>query len=112
MSPLKTGADYLADLRRAAREAGKSFSSYVSAIHSNPTMLARNLESATQPRPATIARIKALINGQPIPDLMRVMDIALPLPTYLLIIAEAKRTQTTANELAAQILCEGSAEFE
>ena len=64
---MSTGLELGARIRRAAREEGLSIDRFAAALAPNPGSWIAQLEQASKPRPATIARFEALLAGKPVP---------------------------------------------
>lgn len=62
-----TGAELAADIRAAAQRAGLSLNRFVAPLAADPARFVEQLSRARQPLPRTIARIRALIAGEPVP---------------------------------------------
>ncbi len=62
-----TGADVVAALKAAAAERGMPVAKFVEPLTSSPTSWLQELQHATSPREVTLARVRALLAGEPIP---------------------------------------------
>ena len=98
--------EYLADrLRAAARARGVSVNVFVAPLTRNPAGFLQTLSCAASPRPHTIARIEALIAGEPLPELQRQMVITVPHSTWCKLDAKARRTrQKMATIVSAMVI--------
>lgn len=98
--------EYLADrLRATARARGVSVNVFVVPLTRNPAGFLQTLSCAASPRPHTIARIEALIAGEPLPELERTIVISVPHSTWCKLDAEARRTrQKIAKTVAAMVV--------
>lgn len=64
---LVTGADAVAALKAAAEARGISVAKFVEPLSSSPTSWLQDLQHAAAPREVTLARVRALLAGEPIP---------------------------------------------
>lgn len=67
LSPNPSGEELADAVRSAAARAGQSVWRYAAPIHSNPTSFINTLEVTRCPKPATVARVQALLDGRPVP---------------------------------------------
>ena len=62
-----SGAEWAQRIRHAADAAGLPVSRFMAPLGGDPWSLMQALELARRPKPTTIARVSALLNGTPIP---------------------------------------------
>lgn len=62
-----TGVELVRQLRSAASSEGVSLNRFVRPLTTDPTKFIQQMEDARKPTPITIERVRALIEGRPIP---------------------------------------------
>jgi hypothetical protein len=67
MSDQPTGADLVHQLWLAARAHGQPLRTFAAGLARDPNKFVQQLRAAQRPKPATIARIQALIEGRDLP---------------------------------------------
>lgn len=67
-NPGPSGLDLVHQLRVEADRRGELLSEFVAPLARDPRKFIRQLKTAARPTPVTIARIRALIEGEPLPE--------------------------------------------
>lgn len=80
MTGLETGEQLALALRNAAADRHMSVSKFIKPITADPNKYLRQLAEAREPRPSTRERIRALIEGSPIPRAYRIAVVPVELP--------------------------------
>lgn len=65
--PVITGASLTNAIRRRARELGEPLHRFAAPLSNNVETWLHQLEQAQRPKPHTIARVQALLAGEPVP---------------------------------------------
>lgn len=64
---MTTGAELVAAIRRRAHQLGLSVGKFAAPLSPNTTAWLRQTERAESPKPHTIERVRALLEGRPVP---------------------------------------------
>ena len=100
-----TGAELADALRQEAKRRGIPLSQFTEPLQvSNGFM--KMLHNAKKPRAITVARIRALIAGEPLPQPARQIVVTVSDKTWRTLSAEARRTNALISNLAATLITE------
>jgi hypothetical protein len=96
-----TGQQLAREIREAAEAADMSLYRFLQPICRNPSSFMNQLQRAAEPRPFTLARVRALINGTPMPQLTRKIVVTISHDAWRRLDATARQTRRKVADVAA-----------
>lgn len=99
---MTTGQQLAREIRTAAEAADMSLYRFLLPICRNPSSFMNQLERTAEPRPFTLERVRALIEGGPLPQMTRKIVVTVTHDAWRRLDATARQTRRKVAEVAAE----------